>query len=82
MVYPGEDGPIESIRLAVFFEAIQDCAALRLLESRIGREETLQLIDDGIEPITFTRYPHDDNYLLGLRQRVNRRLAESLRAPT
>ena len=77
MVYPGEDGPIESLRLAVFFEAIQDCAALRLLESRIGREETLRLIDDGIEPITFTCYPHDDNYLLGLRERINRRLAQT-----
>ena len=76
MVYPGEDGPIESLRLAVFFEAIQDCAVLRLLESRIGREETLRLIDEGIDPITFTCYPHNDNYLLSLRERINRRLAE------
>ena len=32
MVYPGESGPVESIRLQVFHEALQDLRALQLLD--------------------------------------------------
>ena len=72
VVYPGPDGPIESIRLEVFYEALQDLRALQLLESFIGRERTLRLLEDGLgEPITFKRYPREAKWLLGLRERIN-----------
>ena len=43
-VYPGEDGPIVSLRLQVFYEALQDLRALKLLESHIGREKVIELL--------------------------------------
>lgn len=74
-VYPGKDGPIDSIRHEVFTEGLQDLRALRLLEQKIGREKTVALIHDGSKtPITMKDYPHDASWLLDLRQRVNEAL--------
>lgn len=70
-VYPGEDGPVESIRLKVFHEALQDLRAFRLLESLAGREAVMAILEDGGKPITFSRYPRSERYVLGLRERVN-----------
>lgn len=73
LVYPGEDGtPVESIRMEVFYEALQDLRALQLLEGFVGRERVLALIEDGLEePLTFSAYPRDSEWLLGLREAVN-----------
>lgn len=73
-VYPGEDQVIESIGLKVFHEGLQDLRALQLLEKKIGRSGVIQLLEDGIEPITMFRYPREEQYLLKLRERVNRLL--------
>lgn len=79
-VYPGTDGtPWPSLRQVVFAEALQDLRALQLCESLIGRKETLRLLEEGIEPITFRHYPKDAEYLLNLRRRINRRIQEALR---
>lgn len=74
IVYPGVDGkPMASLRLLVAHEAFNDLRALRLLEKRIGRDVVLAMIDDGLaEPITFFDFPQNEEYLLGLRQRVGR----------
>lgn len=73
VVYPGEDGPIESLRLEVFYEALQDLRALQLLESRIGREAVIRVLEEGLdEPLTFRNYPRDAGWLLSVRERVNR----------
>ncbi|WP_409347010.1 DUF4091 domain-containing protein [Paenibacillus sp. MBLB4367] len=78
LVYPGEEGPIESLRLEVFNETLQDLRALELLESKIGRDAVLSLIEEGLEqPITFSEYPSDAEWLLGKREQINRLLAES-----
>lgn len=79
VVYPGEEGPIESIRLKVFQEALQDLRALQLLETQIGREAVLQALEEGLEePITFKTYPRDPEWLLSKRQWINDRIRESL----
>ena len=77
-VYPARNGePEESIRLMVTFHALQDLRALRWLEALSGREEVLRLVNDGLsEPLTFRNYPRDGKYLLDLRQKVNRAIAE------
>lgn len=70
-VYPGVGGqPWPSLRQAVFYDALQDLRALELCESLYGREYTLALLEEGIEPITFHRYPREDNYLPNLRSRL------------
>ncbi len=76
LVYPGEDGPIDSIRGEVFREALQDQRALQLLEKLQGREKTLKLLEQGAgAAITMKRYPRDMDWLLQMRERCNRRIA-------
>lgn len=76
LVYPGEQGPVDSIRGEVFREALQDQRALQLLEKLQGRDKTVQLLERGLdEPITMTSYPRDDAWMLRMRDRVNRRIA-------
>ncbi|MGN1059871.1 MAG: DUF4091 domain-containing protein, partial [Clostridia bacterium] len=74
-VYPGDEGPLESLRLLVFYDALQDLRALRLLESYIGRDAVVELMEEeaGME-IRFNQYPHDRDFLLRLRERVNREI--------
>ncbi len=71
-VYPGKDGePVESIRLMLIQEAMQDLRALQLLESKIGREKTVALMERELGPLSFTEYPKDENSLTAFRHRVN-----------
>lgn len=75
VVYPGEDGPIESLRLAVFYEALQDLRALQLLETMIGKEETVRLIEENLaQPLAFGDYPRDRDWTRQVRERVNLRI--------
>ncbi len=77
VVYPGKDGPVESLRLEVFFEALQDLRALILLEGLIGREAVLEIVEEGLdEPITFSSYPTGHEWLLQKREQVNRMIAD------
>lgn len=77
-VYPGRKGTaMESVRLVAFHEAIQDNRALKLCESLIGKEKTLELLGDG-KDMTFRKYPREDDYLLEMRERVNKAIKEAL----
>lgn len=76
LVYPGEAGPIESIRLEVFHEALQDLRALQLLETLIGKARTVALIEEGLtEPLTFSVYPRSTEWMLEVRERINQTIA-------
>lgn len=74
-VYPGENGPLLSLRLKVFAMALYDLRALELLERRIGYEKTLALLGEG-RAMTFRDYPRSADYLPALRERVNAAIAE------
>lgn len=79
-VYPGRDGhPVVSMRMLHILQAHQDMRAMTLLESLTDRSTVLQIIDEGIEPITFDRYPHSEAYMLNLRARINREIEKRLR---
>ncbi|MCJ8012127.1 DUF4091 domain-containing protein [Paenibacillus sp. KQZ6P-2] len=79
LVYPGEEGPIESIRMEVLREALQDLRALRLLESILGREAVLEALDEGLEePITFSSFPRDADWLLSKREWMNGKIKEHI----
>ncbi|ASS66143.1 MULTISPECIES: DUF4091 domain-containing protein [unclassified Paenibacillus] len=79
LVYPGEQGPIESIRLEVFYEALQDLRALQLLESRLGKEKVIELLEEGLaEPITFSQYPVSSEWLLAIREKINQEIATAI----
>ena len=72
VTYPGENGEaLCSLRLKVFREALQDLRALQLLEETLGYDAVLAIVEQGIEPITFTEYPRSAQWLLDVRERVN-----------
>ncbi len=80
-VYPGEEGPIDSIRWEVFREALQDLRACELLESLAGRQEVLELLDAGLpDQITFRNYPREASWLLAKRAEINERIAKRVGA--
>lgn len=71
-VYPGKDGAIESIRLKVFKEALQDLRALKHLENFMSKEDIVKLIEDeaGCE-IEFNQFPKDEDFIIKLREKIN-----------
>ncbi len=79
VVYPGQDyQPIESLRLMVLREALQDLRALQLLEALTSRDQVEALIAGlaGMR-ITFKQYPRQAEFLLELRKQVNLQLAQA-----
>lgn len=77
LVYPGEEGPIESIRLEVLYEGLQDLRALELLEQKIGKKATIAIMEEGLSTsLTFSEYPRDHGtWLLEARERINQAIA-------
>lgn len=71
-VYPAADGTAAlSLRLVVFFDALQDLRAFKLCEALYSREYVMDLIEGALaEKITFKQYPHDAAYLLSLHDKV------------
>lgn len=69
-VYPGEDGPVASVGLELFLEALQDLRALQLAESLAGRERVEKLYAD-VDFREFGCSACCSEEVLGIRQRVN-----------
>lgn len=77
VVYPAEDkSSLAALRLKVFYDGFQDMMALQLLESKIGREKTLALIEAEQE-LKFTSYPHSEKWLLETREKINQMIKEN-----
>ena len=78
-VYPGADGmPEESIRMAVTTQAMQDLRAFEWLGELMGRSVVKEMIDEGLaEPVTFSRFPRSQDYLINLRRRVNQAILDA-----
>lgn len=76
-VYPGERGPLPSIRAFVFREALQDISVCRLLEKKIGKEAVIRLIEEeaGME-ITFKNYPRNSEFLNSLMSKIKSMIIE------
>lgn len=80
-VYPGENGkPLESVRLLVFYDAIQDMRAFKLCENLYGKEYVIKLLEEEIEPLTFKCYPHNPEYLLSVREKINRAIIKNIKS--
>jgi hypothetical protein len=72
LVYPGEAGPLDSLRHEVHREAIQDLGALRQLEKKWGRAKTLAFLEKGLKkPLSMTAYPKDPQWILSFRKKIN-----------
>lgn len=81
VVYPAIDGTAyHSIRLKVFYDALQDMAALNTLERLTNKAECLNIIEEcGKYSITFSEYPHSDEWLLSAREKINYKIKENLK---
>lgn len=79
VVYPAKNGtPLNSLRLKVFYDALEDLRALRLLESKIGRDKVLKLIENEAgQKITLKSYPKNKEFILNLREKVNIAIKEN-----
>lgn len=76
-VYPGEKGAIESLRIKVFYDALQDVRAMKLLESYIGKDKVVEIIEDTTKlDIAFNRYPKSAATLLKVREKINKKIEE------
>ncbi len=73
IVYPAKDGTAyHSLRLKVFYDALQDMAALNTLEKLTDKKTCLDIIEEnGRINLSFKNYPHDERWLLESRERVN-----------
>jgi len=80
VVYPGADGtPLISLRLKVFHDGFEDMRACQLLESLIGREAVVALIDEELdEPLTFTNGYQCSTKLLEKREKINALIEQNL----
>jgi hypothetical protein len=80
VVYPGKEGPIESLRLKVFNEALQDLRACSLLASYIGKEKVMDIIEEDLDnELKFSCYPKDPDWIIAKREKINQLIADICR---
>lgn len=75
IVYPGKDGPVDSLRHELFFQAMQDYRLCLRAAQKVGREKVCELIRsfgwDG-----YKVYPHDEESFEKMRSQIFRLVAE------
>lgn len=76
-VYPGKDGPVQSLRMKVFHHSLQDLRALELAQSLLGEDPGAQVLP-GYAEMTFASYPREGETLLEARERLNRLIEANL----
>lgn len=65
--------------MAVTTQALQDLRAFSMLAQMTSHDYVVSLIDgDGETPVTFSIYPRNNEYLLGLRTRVNEEIVKRM----
>ena len=75
LVYPGDDGPLDSIRYEVLREGFQDHQALILLETLIGRKQTISFIEKILNyVISDTDFPKVEEDFLRFRNALNEKI--------
>jgi len=76
IVYPGNNGPLSSIRGLIFADALQDVRILQMAAEKVGKEKIVKLIDEkaGID-VTFDDYPRNEKYILDLMNEVKKIIA-------
>ena len=72
-VYPAIDGTaLESARIIVFHEALQDRKAMKLCEKYYGKERVVKEIEDVLgDELTFERCALSSHEMLHVRERIN-----------
>lgn len=81
VVYPSKEGTaLPSIRLMVFHDALQDMAALNTLEKLTNKKTCLDVIEEnGKHSLSFSNYPHSNEWLLTTRENINKKIKENIK---
>jgi hypothetical protein len=74
VVYPGDNGPWDSIRHECFYDAFQDMRLLYALENKIGRESVEKILLDNGFCKGFENYPLGNKPLIELRKQIHKEL--------
>lgn len=70
IVYPGQDGPLPSIRYRVFAQAMADHRAMQALRDKEGFDRVQKIVDpDG--SLRFDHFPDDPTHYLRVREQIN-----------
>ena len=75
-VYPRGNEVDPSLRLFVFHDAIQDIQAMELLESAIGHEAVVKLVESVGGKVDWMNCPVSDEQFLAVREAVNAEIAK------
>jgi hypothetical protein len=71
LVYPGADGPLDSIRHEALADGMQDYRLLQLVEQHLGREETLKILHESLGyQITIRNYPLKPEWFADLHSHI------------
>ena len=71
LVYPGADGPLDSIRHEALADGMQDYRLLQLTEDICGREEVLQMLHKNLDyKINIKEYPLNEQWFTDLHSRL------------
>lgn len=81
VVYPAKDGTVNhSIRLKVFYDALQDMAALNTLKNLTDKTTCVSIIEENSKHnITFSDYPHSDEWMLNTREKINSAIKDNIK---
>lgn len=78
-VYPDKNDVLPSLRAFVFREGLQDVELCRLLESYIGKDRVVELIEkEAGMSLTFSEYPRKADFLLSLAEKMKMIIKEQL----
>lgn len=76
MVYPGSDGhPVHSLHEILFEQGLLDMRAMEAAAQKVGRDAVIAAIDAEGD-LKFDSYPKNEDYLLTLRDTINRMAAD------
>ncbi|MBQ2377710.1 MAG: DUF4091 domain-containing protein [Clostridia bacterium] len=79
-VYPASDGTaLESLRMIVFHEALQDMRVLQLCASLYGKDAVIEALEDELGEIKFDVCPTSAAPLLRAREKINQMIKDKVK---
>lgn len=80
VVYPSCKGEaLASLRFKVFYDGFQDMMALQTLENKAGKAKVDEFMANEVVKLkSFTDYPHDAEWLLETREKINALIKENI----
>lgn len=79
-VYPGPDGQaLESLRILVFYDALQDVRAMKLAEQYYGKDKVIAAMEEILGEIRFDKCARDADSVLSMREKINDMIAKAVK---